>query len=306
MTKSLLVQLVGALAVVATASADTLPAIGGHAWVPSDQACFYSSWSRVRNSCSTTKKLLISGRNPAQTNTVITLSAAAESTGGGIPPSCRGVANDPANGLVAQTAATLVLPGPGLTRLGQMTLSADATFHFDCDITADSQQGFGLALVHWTPGEADTVLKATQLVASPAITGHAWIASSQGCFSSSWASVSNTCTTTEKFLVPMSLHVPATNRFNEPWGLAFTAAAENDAGHSAGPTCRVVMNDPANGLVAATSPVKVGKGPTLTSMGNLSAVAGTTPSAHLDCDMVPRGQSGLGLSAVGWQIIPTL
>ena len=306
MTKYLFIQLALALLVVTTASADTLPAIAGHAWVPGDQACFYSSWSRVRNSCSTTKKLLIAGRNPAQSNTVITLSAAAESSGGGVPPSCRGVANDPANGLVAQTALNVVLPGPTLTSLGPISVSADATFHFDCDIAADSQSGFGLAVVHWTPGEAETVAKPTRFVASPAITGHAWMASSQGCFSSSWAAVRNSCGTTQKFLVPLSIHVPSTNPFGEPWALDFTAAAENDSARSVGPSCRAIMNDPANGLVAATNSVTVAKGPVMSKIGTLFAPAGSTFSAHLDCDVVSQGQSGLGLAVAGWGIVPTL
>ena len=304
MIRHLVTQLAGPLLFVTTASAATLPGIAGHAWVPGDQACFYSSWSRVRNSCSTTKKLLIAGRNTVQSNTVITFSAAAEGAGGGVPPSCRGVANDPSNGLVAQTPVNFALPGPSLTRIGQMSVSPQATFHFDCDIAADSQGGFGLALVHWTPGEGETEKKPDLLVTSPAITGHAWIASSQGCFSSSWASVRNTCSTTQKFLVPVSINVPTENDFFEPFALTFRAAAESNAAGSVGPSCRAILNDPANGLVQATNPVTVGKGPVLTKLGTLRADAGSTPSAHLDCDIVPGDQSGLGLAVVGWGFEP--
>jgi hypothetical protein len=282
----------------------TLPAIAGHAWVASDQACFHSSWSSVRNSCSTTKKLLIAGRNSAQTTTVIAFSAAGENAAGGIPPVCRAVVNDPVNGLAGQTGAASITPGPGITVMGSISVSPSATFHFDCDITADNAQGFGLALVGWSPGETESL----PLVTSPAFAGHAWLADKQSCFTSSWSTVWNTCATTQKLLVPLNISIPdaVSQEFGGGWGYDFWAAAENDASHSAAPTCRAIMNDAANFLISATPIVTLGKGPTPTYLGGLSANGGSSHSAHLDCDITARTPSGLGLSFAAWGFSPTL
>jgi hypothetical protein len=318
-SKRFLVPLAGALLCGAPALAETigqigppsnapgiatLPAIAGHAWVHGDQACFYSSWARVRNSCTTTKKFLVAGRNSAQSTTVIAFSAAAESSAGGVPPLCRVVVNDPGNGLVAQTAANSVLPGPAATPLGSASVSADATFHFDCDIGPDAQQGFGLAVVSWSPGESEFL----GFVSSPAITGHAWLEAKQSCFASGWAGVENSCATTEKFLVPLNLAIPgdASQPFGGPWPFHLAVAAENDPARTVLPTCRAVMNDAANGFIAQSSPVAAGKGPATTDLGVLSTAGGTSTSAHLDCNIAPRSQSGVGLSLAAWYPAPTL
>lgn len=140
---------------------------------------------------------------------------------------------------------------------------------------------------------------------SPAIAGHAWQPGDAGCFSSTWSSVHNNCATTRKFLIPV--HV--TYGGNMLGTVSLSAAAENDGTKTVGPSCRGVMNDFGNGLMAQTPVATVHRGPSYTPIGALPA--GNTGffsgfngggEAHLDCDLTSSAASGLGLTALSWQM----
>jgi hypothetical protein len=134
---------------------------------------------------------------------------------------------------------------------------------------------------------------------SPAIAGHAWQSADASCFSSSWSAVHNSCTTTRKFLVPVHIRYGGLPEST----VSLAVAAENNSSKTARPTCRGIMNDFGNGLIAQTAAIAIARGPAYTNLGALP-VGGSGFSgdgqAHLDCDLAPSSASGLGLTAVKW------
>lgn len=132
---------------------------------------------------------------------------------------------------------------------------------------------------------------------SPAIAGHAWQPADAGCFSSSWSAVHNNCTTTKKFLVPLQIRYGGSGLST----VSLAAAAENDGTKTVGPSCRAVMNDADNGLIAQTPTKTIARGPAYVSVGVLPVGgAGFRGAAHVDCDLTSSSASGLGLTALKW------
>jgi hypothetical protein len=135
----------------ATPYSRTMPAIGGHAWQFADSGCFTSSWSAVQNTgCSGARKFLIPVHFRTKSISTLSLSAAAASgPAQSAKPSCRGVLNDPGNGLLAQTALVSIASGPAYTSVGSLPVASTAEAHFDCDLTSQQSSGLGLTALKW-------------------------------------------------------------------------------------------------------------------------------------------------------------
>ena len=153
-----LLGVAGLMAVMGAAPetrADTLPAIGGHAWFANEAACFFSSlsgmqtgWAGVRNSCSGTKKFLVPA--PASWTGSTTYRATSTLQPGliGVPPSCAAIVNTASNGFVNATQMLPVFNNQ--TTLGTISLPSGGTHHFDCDFPDGVSNGLRLTQVRWT------------------------------------------------------------------------------------------------------------------------------------------------------------
>lgn len=125
---SVLAVAAASLSFSSPAVAASLPGMAGHAWIPSEQACFASAWSQIflTSSCnSQPRKWLIpvpmtSGSHTFSINAV---------PGAPLNVLCRVVVNDASNNLIWQSATTQFSG-----TLGTQSIPAGATAHFDCDL----------------------------------------------------------------------------------------------------------------------------------------------------------------------------
>ncbi|WP_437597607.1 hypothetical protein WMF28_33545 [Sorangium sp. So ce590] len=120
---------------------DTLPAMAGHAWVAADAGCFASAWSEVRNTCGSTKKLLVPIQSRANGSVNFRATPTITSPICVATPTCRAVVTTPSNGFVAQSGATLICSSaspPAAVSLGTLTVSSTSVAHYDCDFPGPS------------------------------------------------------------------------------------------------------------------------------------------------------------------------
>jgi len=131
----------------------------------------------------------------------------------------------------------------------------------------------------------------------PGIAGHAYYPTSQTCFfpQSGWASVSNSCNSTQQFVVPLENTLTATG----------SVTIKADAGYncttqicpSAAPTCTAFQVN-ADGALVTSKSATLNKGNT--TVGTFSSVA-PTDTLHLVCDVAGTDSfQPLGLMSVSW------
>lgn len=115
------------------ATAASVPGIAGHAWFASDSGCFTSGWSMMKNSCSSTKKLLV----PVTTQTSGTWTVASSFYGGDSPKVvCYAVgnSNDGISGWVSGAMSSAGSPNPSYQTKFSSVYTPGGTLHFDCDV----------------------------------------------------------------------------------------------------------------------------------------------------------------------------
>jgi hypothetical protein len=120
---------------------DTLPAMAGHAWVAADAGCFASGWSQVRNTCGTSKKLLIPVQSRANGSVNFRATPTTNNPPGTIcinPVQCRAVVTTQSNAFVSQTALTTICSAAVPVSLGTLTVASSSVAHYDCDFPGGS------------------------------------------------------------------------------------------------------------------------------------------------------------------------
>jgi hypothetical protein len=120
----------------------------------------------------------------------------------------------------------------------------------------------------------------------PAMSGHAWNPADASCFGSGWAQVSNNCSTTKKYLIPLTLDVPASGGPSKSYHFWLTVVGAS--GKTI--TCRTVVNDTSNG--GWSSPTRSWTLASQTSFDMGAVTVNPVNLAHIDCDM------GAGTSAI--------
>lgn len=134
----------------AEASSNTLPALAGHAWFASEQGCFTSGWSSVRNGCAQIKKYLIPVPLTFTGNTKFYATGTFASGAPGASNSCFAIVNSRSNAYILATSTKSVGHTGAKVLLGTINVSsADYTAHYDCDMSA-SPFSYGLSSVEWT------------------------------------------------------------------------------------------------------------------------------------------------------------
>jgi len=131
----------------------------------------------------------------------------------------------------------------------------------------------------------------------PAIAGHAYFPGSQGCFfpQSGWASVTNSCNSTQSFVVPLENTLTSTGSVTIKADSGYNCTTQICV--SAAPTCTAFQVNADGGLVQQKSAL-INKGNT--TIGTFSSVA-PTDTLHVVCDVAGTDSfQPVGLMSVNW------
>jgi hypothetical protein len=154
---STLLALTFAMSISSTASARSMPGIGGQSYYPSDNACFFpqSGWAGVTNSCNSTRTFVIPLENTLTSTGSITIKANSGLTCPAPPAICVGAFAvctayqvNAAGGLVLQKTATVM--GNNVTIGTFPSVTATDTLHLVCDVPGtNSANRYGIKSVTW-------------------------------------------------------------------------------------------------------------------------------------------------------------